>query len=207
MTTMTTAAAAPMTLAPVTLEGAEVRLEPLSLDHVDALWEVGRDPELWRLTVTRVDSIEAMRDYVAEALAQQAAGRAVPFATRHRASGRVIGSTRFGNASVPDRRVEIGWTWLAKPWQRTAANTEAKYLMLRHAFETWGCVRVELKTSRLNERSRAAIRRIGGVEEGTLRRHMLNHDGTWRDSVYFGILDDEWPAVRTRLEAMLASAR
>ena len=193
-----------MVVAPCTLAGRHVRLEPLTERHAEALWAVGRDPELWRFTITRVDSPETMRNYVATALAEQEAGLALPFVTMETSSGRVIGSTRFHTISPEDRRVEIGWTWLGRPWQRTAANTEAKYLMLRHAFETWGCVRVELKTSRLNERSRAAIRRIGGVEEGILRRHRRNADGTWRDTVYYSILDDEWPAVKQRLESSLA---
>ena len=118
-------------------------------------------------------------------LSEQRAGTALPFATVARATGAVIGSTRFGNAAPEHRRVEIGWTWLAPRWQRTAANTEAKYLMLRHAFEVWHCNRVEFKTSALNERSRAAIRRIGATEEGIFRRHMVNEDGSLRDSVFF----------------------
>lgn len=192
-----------MIVSPCTLAGRHVVLEPLTLGHVDALWEVGQDPDLWRFTPTRVDSPAAMRNYVMVALREQETGIALPFVTREAAGGRVIGSTRFHAISPEDRRVEIGWTWLGRPWQRTAANTEAKYLMLRHAFETWGCVRVELKTSRLNERSRAAIRRIGGIEEGILRRHRRNDDGTWRDTVYYSILDDEWPVVKQRLESRL----
>jgi RimJ/RimL family protein N-acetyltransferase len=137
-------------------------------------------------------------------VAERDAGVSLPFITRESESGRAIGSTRFGNISRDDRRVEIGWTWVGTQWQRTAANTEAKYLMLSHAFETWGCVRVELKTSTLNERSRAAIERIGGIEEGILRRHMRNADGTWRDTVYFSILDREWPAAKQRLEERLS---
>jgi len=201
---MSSAPRPPMVAAPCTLAGRHVRLEPLTMGHADALWAVGQDPELWRFTITRVDSPAAMREYVATALAEREQGLALPFVTLEAASGRVIGSTRFHTISPEDRRVEIGWTWLGRPWQRTAANTEAKYLMLRHAFEDWGCVRVELKTSRTNERSRAAIRRIGGVEEGILRRHRRNPDGTWRDTVYYSILDDEWPAVKQRLEAWLA---
>src|SRR5262249_55884783 len=132
-------------------------------------------------------------------------GSALPFATVWRATGQVIGTTRFGNASAEHRRVEIGWTWLGRRWQRTGANTQAKYLMLRHAFDTLGCLRVEPKTSALNERSRAAIRRIGGREEGILRHHMVNEDGSLRDSVYYSILVEEWPDVRQRLEDMMAA--
>jgi RimJ/RimL family protein N-acetyltransferase len=145
-----------------------------------------------------------MRSYLETAMAERDAGVSLPFVTREATSGRAIGSTRFLNISRHDRRVEIGWTWIGKRWQRTAANTEAKYLMLRHAFETWGCVRVELKTSTLNDRSRAAIERIGGVEEGIFRRHTRNADGTWRDTIWFSILDREWPDVKQRLEDRLA---
>ena len=194
-----------MDLIPVTLEGMHVRLEPLSPAHLDGLCAVGLDPELWRLTVSRVHDRAAMERYLAEALEEQRAGTALPFATVSRATGQVIGSTRFGNASRPHRRVEIGWTWLGRPFQRTAANTEAKLLMLRCAFETWGCIRVELKTSALNQRSRAAILRIGAREEGILRHHMINEDGSLRDSVFFSLLAGEWPEARRRLEAMLAA--
>jgi RimJ/RimL family protein N-acetyltransferase len=124
--------------------------------------------------------------------------------TTERATGRVIGSTRFANIDWEHRRAEIGWTWLNPRWWRTPINTEAKYLMLRHAFEEWKCIRVELKTAAKNARSRAAIARIGGKEEGTLRHHMIQPDGSYRDSVYFSILDDEWPDVKQRLEARLA---
>ncbi|MBV9773232.1 MAG: GNAT family N-acetyltransferase [Gemmatimonadetes bacterium] len=193
-----------MEILPTTLAGRHVRLEPLSLAHVDALCEVGLDPELWRWTLTLIRTPEEMRDFVETALREQAAGVSLPFATVDAATGRVIGSTRFGNVSREHRRVEIGWTWVARPWQRTPANTEAKYLMLRHAFETLGCVRVELKTDALNARSRAAILRIGAREEGILRRHMISQGGRMRDTVYFSVLDDEWPGVRAALEAKLA---
>lgn len=192
-----------MRLTPVVLEGAAIRLEPLGLHHIDGLCAVGIDAELWRLTTIRVPDRAAMTDYVGAALADQAAGTALPFATVWRETAQVIGSTRFGSVSTEHRRVEVGWTWLARPWQRSRANTEAKYLMLRHAFETWGCERVELKTSARNERSRVAILRIGAREEGTLRHHMINADGTHRDSVFFSILAEEWPDVRRRLEHRL----
>jgi RimJ/RimL family protein N-acetyltransferase len=190
-------------LTPLVLEGRVVRLEPLGLHHLDALCAVGLEPSLWTLTSSLVRSRDDMLGYIEAALADQAAGSALPFATVDRETDRVIGSTRFGNAVPAHRRVEIGWTWLAPPWQRTAANTEAKYLMLRHAFERLGCERVELKTSATNARSRAAMVRIGAIEEGTLRRHMIQPDGSRRDSVYFSIIVDEWPAVRERLETML----
>jgi RimJ/RimL family protein N-acetyltransferase len=192
-----------MTPDPCVLEGMRVRLEPLTLDHLEALTEIGLDPDLWRWTLARNHTAEDMRQYVETALAEQRAGQALPFATVERTSGRIVGSTRFAAIERTHRRVEIGWTWIARPWQRTAVNTEAKYLMLRHAFEVWRCLRVELKTNSKNERSRRAILRIGAIEEGTLRKHQLNADGTSRDSVYFSITDDEWPAVQRRLEGML----
>lgn len=192
-----------MDLTPITLEGRHVRLEPLSLDHHPGLCAVGLEPDIWRWTTTHVSSAEDMRQYVETALAWQRAGTALPFATIDRSSGRVIGSTRFANIEPAHLRMEIGWTWLGREWQRTGANTEAKLLMLRHAFETLGALRVELKTDALNERSRAAIRRLGAVEEGTLRSHMLAPGGRVRDSVYYSILAVEWPAVRAGLEAKL----
>ncbi|MEO8334629.1 MAG: GNAT family protein [bacterium] len=196
-----------MQLAPVTLEGTVVRMEPLSLDHVPALCEVGLDPSLWALTSIRVVSEADLREYVEQALAEQAAGTALPFATVERWSGRVIGSSRFGNYVEAHRRIEIGWTWISPAWQRTAVNTDAKRLMLTHAFETLGCRRVELKTSSVNVKSRAAMLRIGCTEEGTLRQHMINADGSSRDSVYFSIVDGEWPAVKERLDEMLHRQR
>jgi RimJ/RimL family protein N-acetyltransferase len=192
-----------MRLAPVTLEGGSVRLEPLTESHHAALCEIGLDPELWRLIPYRVTTAEEMLDYIRTALAGQAAGNTIPFVTVERASGGVVGSTRFMNIDAANRRVEIGATWLAQSWRRTAINTEAKYLMLRHAFETLGCIRVELKTDALNERSRAAILRIGAREEGTLRQHMVTWSGRLRDTVYFSIIDSEWPGVKASLEAKL----
>ncbi len=191
-------------LTPMPLEGRHVRLVPLSLDHVPALWEVADDWDLWELGMSAIRTEDDLRRYVEAALAMQAAGTALPFATTEAATGRPIGSTRFGNVDAAHRRVEIGWTWIGRPWQRTPVNTEAKYLMLRHAFETWGCVRVELKTDVLNQRSRNAMLRIGAKEEGVLRKHQITDLGRVRDSVFFSIVDDEWPAVKTRLEEMLA---
>lgn len=194
-----------MQLEPVILEGRHVRLVPMAAEHVPELWEAGRDPELWRLTVSQIASEEDMRRYVDAALRAQAAGTALPFVTTEAATGRVVGSTRLANIEAWNRKGEIGWTWIAAPWQRTAINTEAKYLMLRHAFETLGMVRVELKTDALNERSRRAILRIGAREEGILRKHQVTEAGRIRDTVYFSVTDDEWPSVRARLEEMLAT--
>jgi RimJ/RimL family protein N-acetyltransferase len=194
-----------MILTPETLEGRHVRLEPLAVEHLGGLARVGLDPELWRLTTTRISGLADLERYVAEALAEQRAGTALPFTTVWRRTGEIIGSTRFGNAAPSHRRVEIGWTWLGRQWQRTSANTEAKYLMLCHAFEVWGCRRVEFKTSTLNQRSRVAIQRLGAVEEGVLRCHMINDDGTRRDSAYYSIIADEWPETRRHLERLLTA--
>jgi RimJ/RimL family protein N-acetyltransferase len=192
-----------MDLSPITLEGKVVRLEPLTLEHVAPLCAVGLDPSIWTIAANRMHTADDMRAYVEGALEMQRTGTALPFATVERTTGAVVGSTRFANADHAHRRVEIGWTWIAPPWQRTAVNTEAKLLMLRHAFDVMECRRVELKTNALNARSRAAMLRIGATEEGTLRQHMVQPDGSSRDSVYFSILDREWPSVRQRLEGLL----
>ncbi|MCU1334730.1 MAG: family acetyltransferase [Bryobacterales bacterium] len=165
---------------------------------------IGLDPELWELIPYRVATPKDMAAYIQTALDAQAAGTALPFATVHAPSGQVVGSTRYMNIDAANRRVEIGSTWIAAPWRRTAVNTEAKYLMLRHAFETLGCIRVELKTDALNQRSRNAIRRIGATEEGTLRQHLITWSGRLRDTVYFSILDSEWPRVKQDLEQKLS---
>jgi RimJ/RimL family protein N-acetyltransferase len=192
-----------MAIAPATLEGRYVRLEPLTAEHTKGLAEIGLDEDLWRWIPTPVRTMEEMSAYVQTALKEQANGSALPFALIERASGRVIGSTRYGNIDRAHYRVEIGWTWVARQWQRSSINTEAKYLLLRHAFETLKCIRVELKTDSLNERSRAAILRIGAREEGTFRNHMITASGRIRHTVYFSILDSEWPDVKARLESKL----
>lgn len=192
-----------MNLTPVTLEGASVRLEPLSLTHLDALLEAGADPTIWEYMPSNCLTREGMQEFIETALAWQRAGTALPFATVDAKSGKVVGSTRFGNIVPEHKRVEIGWTWLSPRWQRTSINTEAKFLMMRHAFEQLGCNRVELKTNASNVRSRNAILRIGAKEEGTLRSHMVNPDGSLRDTVYFSVIVPEWPEVRARLQAMM----
>jgi RimJ/RimL family protein N-acetyltransferase len=192
-----------MWLQPLTLQGRRVRLEPLSLAHHDALCAAGLHPALWQWTTSVVRDPDDMRDYIQTALREQAEGTALPFATVDAASRKVIGSTRFANADFAHRRIEIGWTWITPAFQRTPANTEAKYLMLRHAFEVLGCHRVELKTDALNERSRKAMLRIGAREEGMLRHHMVTQGGRLRDTVYFSIILEEWPEVRQRLESWI----
>ena len=193
-----------MQIEPVTLTGKHVRLEPLSLAHHPALCEIGLDPELWRWTIAQVLTPDQMRGYMEIALQWQADGTAIPFATVDLASGRVVGSTRFMSIDRPHRHVEIGSTWIAPPWQRTAVNTEAKYLMLRHAFEHWGCIRVELKTDSLNQKSRNAIARLGAKEEGIFRNHMICWGGRIRHSAWYSITNEEWPAVKAGLEAKLS---
>jgi RimJ/RimL family protein N-acetyltransferase len=187
---------------PLTLEGSIVRLEPIRPEHAELFWSVAKDnvDEIFQWIPYRMKSQEDFQQVVAKALDEQERGESVVFATVERSSGRVIGSTRFMNIDRLNRRVEIGSTWIAPAWQRTAVNNEAKYLMLRHAFEVWQCIRVELKTDALNQRSRNAILRIGAKEEGTLRRHVITWTGRVRDSVYFSILDNEWPEAKAKLE-------
>src|SRR5205807_5422281 len=192
-----------MVVSPVFLEGAHVRLEPLAKTHLAGLVEVGLDEELWRWIPAPVRTQEEMAAYIETALDEQARGVALPFAIVEKSTGHAIGSTRCGNIDRTHHRVEIGRTWVAREWQRTAMNTEAKYLLLRHAFETLGCMRVELKTDSLNERSRAAILRLGAREEGIFRNHMITACGRVRHTVYFSIIESEWPAVKTRLETKL----
>ena len=192
-----------LNIEPVTLQGKHVRLEPLSLDHLEQLCEVGLKPELWRWTASQVRTPGDMRVYVETALKWQAEGTALPFATISEQTGRVVGSTRFANIDSENRHLEIGWTWIAPLWQQTAVNTEAKYLMLGHAFEKFGCIRVEFKTDSLNEKSRRALLRIGAKEEGTFRNHMIVHGGRYRHSVYFSVIESEWPEVKRRLEEKL----
>ena len=192
-----------MNIHPVTLEGHRVRLIPMSLDHVGALWLAGNDPELWRVTTSKIESREDMRLYVETALTEQERGVSLPFSTVEKVSGAIVGSTRYGNISPEHKRVEIGWTWVTFAWQRTYVNTEAKLLMFTHAFEELGCNRVELKTNALNTRSRRAMLRLGLIEEGTLRRHMVNPDGSTRDTVYYSVVTEEWPGMKARLRALL----
>lgn len=183
----------------IILEGEFGRLEPLQIEHLNALYEAGADESVWRLSPTFITSLEDMRRYVETALAEERRGVSLPFVTIVQSSNVIVGSTRFGNLDPANRRTEIGWTWLNPQWQRTFVNTEAKLLMLRHAFEIWGCIRVEFKTDALNEKSRRAILRLGATEEGIFRQHMITDTGRLRDSVYFSILDKEWEMVKQDL--------
>jgi N-acetyltransferase len=192
-------------IVPLTLEGSVARLEPIRHEHAELFWEAAKVDleEIFRWIPYSMKTAEDFQRLVEKAFDEQERGESVVFATIERSSGRVIGSTRFMNIDRVNRRVEIGSTWIAPAWQRTRVNTEAKYVMLRHAFEVWGCMRVELKTDALNQKSRDAILRIGAKEEGTLRRHLITWTGRVRDTVYFSILDSEWPEVKARLEAKL----
>lgn len=192
-----------MTVESVTLEGNFVRLEPMLRDHHSALCGIGLEKDLWLWTVNQCTTSEDMAKYMETALDEAARGVSLPFVTIDRKTGTVVGSTRFGNIDLRNKKAEIGWTWINSKWQRTYINTEAKLLMLTHAFEVWDCNRVELKTDRLNERSRNAIRRLGATEEGILRSHMLTDSGRIRDTVYFSILKNEWPQIKQRLEERL----
>ena len=192
-------------ISPFSLEGTHVRLEPLRPEHSTMLWELVKDhlEEMFKWIPYRVKSLEDFHAFGRQVTDEQRRGVSVPFATFERNSNHIAGTTRFMNMDLANRKVEIGSTWIAPRWQRTVVNTEAKYLMLRYAFENWKCLRVELKTDALNQRSRQAILRLGAKEEGTLRKHMLTWDGRQRDSVYFSILDTEWPEVKAGLERKL----
>jgi RimJ/RimL family protein N-acetyltransferase len=192
-------------VAPVTLHGKTVRLEPLIIGHVTALWKAGSDPELWRWTPTQVKTIDDMRAYIALALEDQRRGAALPFVIVDQGTDQAIGSTRYAAIVPAHRRLEIGWTWLTPAHQRTVANTEAKFLLLTHAFEVLRAIRVEFKTDVLNEKSRNALLRIGAVKEGTFRKHVICDSGRVRDTIYFSILDTEWPAVKQKLMKFLES--
>ncbi len=190
---------------PVTLAGRHVRLEPLSSAHLADLAPLADDPEIWRfMSFADLRSPAALQGWVQKAQAEQARGEGIAFAVVDAASGQAVGSTSLYDISAPHRRLELGRTWLGKPYRRTALNTEAKRLLLEHCFETLGCHRVQIKTDSRNLRSQAAIERIGAAREGVLRSHMVMPDGFVRDTVMYSIIAAEWPSVRTRLEALLA---
>jgi N-acetyltransferase len=188
----------------VTLSGEAVSLVPLSLEHHAQLAKAVADPAVGRWMTTPLATGPNMLLFIQEALRARDQGVALPFATVERSTGLVIGSTRFGNIDRNHRRVEIGWTFIAPEWQRTRINTEAKYLMLEYAFERLGCIRVEFKTDSLNEVSRRAVLRVGARQEGIFRSHMIVTGGRIRDTVYFSIIEPEWPAVKKELERKLA---
>jgi N-acetyltransferase len=182
------------------LEGEVVRLEPIARAHEEGLWEASRDPRTWRwLSILQPQTPAELRAYLEAALAGAAEGSELPLVTILRGSGRVVGSTRFLTLRPEHRSIEIGWTWLTPEAWGTGANVEAKLLMLEHAFETLGCLRVELKTDARNERSRGAMAALPARFEGVHRKHMLVRGGERRDSAWYSVLDDEWPAVRANL--------
>jgi RimJ/RimL family protein N-acetyltransferase len=188
-----------MKVEPVTLESELVRLEPLEFEHLEALCAVGLEESIWQWSPQKIKNREDLRGYVETALAERARGVSLPFVTIDKSRNKAVGSTRFGNIDVANLRAEIGWTWINPAWQRTFVNSQAKLLMLTHAFETWKCIRVELKTDALNEKSRNAILRLGAKQEGIFRQHVICDTGRRRDSVYFSILDSEWQGVKERL--------
>lgn len=193
-----------MKVEPVILEGKFVQLEPLRFEHLEDLCRVGlADKSIWALTTNLMENSGDMRNYVETALAEFERKVSLPFVTIEKSSNKIVGSTRFGNIDVKNLKAEIGWTWISPQWQRSYVNTEAKLLMLKHAFEVWECIRVEFKTDRLNEKSRNALLRLGASEEGVLRQHMITETGRFRDSVYFSVLDSEWENVKTNLESKL----
>lgn len=194
----------PLKVVPVILTSRVIRLEPLSMAHVPDLVLAGSDPSIWEFMVYgNLSGTSAMCAWVEMLTQLQGAGSDLPFAVIHQDSGKAIGATRYLEIRPEHRSVEIGGTWYGTAYQRTAVNTESKYLLLKHAFEDLGCVRVQFKTDLRNVRSQKAIERIGAVREGVLRQHMITPTGYLRDSVYYSILDKEWPAVKTRLEQLL----
>ena len=193
-------------ISPVILNGKYVRLEPMTEDHIPGLAEIGVGQTFWDFMLYgRMDSVEDMRNWVKDILSRAEKGTDLPFVAIHLASGKVAGATRYLNIMPKDRGLEIGGTWYGTEYQRTPVNTECKYLLLTHAFERLGCIRVQLKTDLRNVRSQKAIERIGAKREGILRNHMILPSGQFRDSVFYSILDSEWPEVKKRLEAILTS--
>jgi RimJ/RimL family protein N-acetyltransferase len=192
---------------PVTLKGEHATLEPLGPEHESALRDTAADGELWRLWYTSVAPPERMADYISLALDMRERLGAMPFVVRARATGDLVGCTRYFNVDATNRRLEIGHTWYAKRAQRNAINTECKLLLLTHAFETLGCIAVEFRTHWFNHASRAAIERLGAKQDAVLRNHQLLPDGSKRDTVVFSIIDGEWPAVRRHLRFQLDRPR
>ena len=194
-----------MEVSPITLAGQHVRLEPLSTAHAEALVAAASDGELWNSPFTVVPDRSTVAAYIDAALLGQSRGIELPFVIVRQASSEVVGTTRFYDIFPADRRVAIGYTWLSAGAQRTAINTEAKLLLLTHAFERWRCIRVELLTDVLNEQSRKAILRLGCKQEGILRNHMIMPGGRIRDSVCFSLINEEWPGAKARLIARLGA--
>ena len=193
-----------MDVKPVVLIGRHVRLEPMTEEHAPGLAELGIGQPFWDFMVYgKINTVDDMHNWVRDVLARAEKGTDLPFVAIHLESGRIAGATRYLNITPNDRGLEIGGTWYGPEFQRTVVNTECKYLLFTHAFETLGCIRVQLKTDLRNERSQKAIERIGAVKEGILRNHMILPDGYYRHSVYYSVLDTEWRDVKRRLEEMM----
>jgi len=193
-----------MNITPLTLSGKLIRLEPLSVKHVPDLCRVGLDDRIWRfMRYGSIQTVEDMRRWVENLLLLQSKGTDLPFAVIWLESGRAVGATRYMNITPEHRSLEIGGTWYGIDYQGSGVNTEAKYLLLRQAFEEWRCIRVQIKTDLRNERSQRAIEKIGLVREGVLRNHIILPDGYVRSSVIYSVLDSEWPAVKSQLEARM----
>ncbi len=188
---------------PITLEGYGMRLEPLTDEHADALALAAADGKLWELWFTSVPEPAQTRDYIATALAGQEAGHMLPWAVRELTTNTIIGTTRYHDIVATIDRVEIGYTWYGKSWQRSHVNTSCKLLLLRHAFDTLGCKVVGLRTDNFNFTSQRAIEGLGAKKDGVLRHHTIRHDGSVRDSVLYSILAHEWRDIRKHLEARL----
>ena len=186
-------------LNPTLLEGHGVRLEPLTLDHADGLREAVQDGRLWELWFTSVPEPDKVEAYIATALEGQKAGHMQPWAVRELGGGRVVGSTRYHDIVAPIDRVEIGYTWYAKTWQRTHVNTACKLLLFQHAFDAVGCAVVGLRTDNFNFASQRAIERLGAKKDGVIRHHQARRDGSARDSVMYSVLRTEWPDVKRHL--------
>lgn len=196
-----------MMINPVELSGIRAKLIPMEIHHTEALFEAGNDPFIWTYMPEQIQSREDMEQLVKKALAGRERGTEFPFAIIDRETDKIVGSTRFLDISIPNRGLEIGWTWLSPEVWRTSVNTECKLLLLTYCFEQLKAIRVQLKTDERNTRSQNAIARIGATREGTLRNHRILPDGHYRHSVYFSILDSEWPAVKEKLTGYLRASR
>lgn len=188
-----------MDLSPVTLQGQHVALVPMSLDHLDALWDAANDPDIWTYMPSKVKSKDECRQFIESALTGQQTQVELPFVVVELRSGSIVGSTRLLNISVPNRHVEIGWTWYNPRFWRSAVNTECKYLLMTHSFEHLEVVRVQICVDARNQRSRQAVLRLGAVHEGILRRHRVLSDGFIRDTCVYSVIDHEWPTVQSQL--------
>jgi RimJ/RimL family protein N-acetyltransferase/SAM-dependent methyltransferase len=194
-------------LDPRPLEGNHIKLVPLAASHFDELCQIGLDDDLWRLTTSQLKSPDDMRQYIQTALDEQATGLCLPFVIVDKQSGKVVGSSRYHSLNRTNRRLVIGHTWIARSWQRTVVNTEAKYLMLTHAFEDLGCIRVEFIVNSINDRSRQAMLRIGAKHEAMLRSYTIARDGQAKDVALFSIISTDWPNVKANLEQKLHDTR